>query len=278
MKNSIDVVLVISDIHGGCQLALCPINGVRLDGGGFYKPNKLQRKIHYWWEEFLTEWVPEETKGKKFNLVFNGDLFEGRHHGSITQFTQNLSDQANVAYELCAPVVEKAENLYMLRGTESHTGKSAEQEEQLAEKLGAKPNTLGQYARDELWLKIGKALGHFTHHIGTSGSEYYQSTAPLKELITAYSTAGKMGKVDPNVVCRSHRHSFCEVRLAGKYDYDCTFCTPAWQLQTPYAYRSATVRNTPPQLGGSIIMFDQKKNSVYTKHFVKYLERPRIEG
>ena len=38
-------VVVVSDIHCGCRLGLCPKEGVALDDGGLYMPSRIQKKV-----------------------------------------------------------------------------------------------------------------------------------------------------------------------------------------------------------------------------------------
>src|SRR5260370_29961508 len=42
------------------------------------------------------------------------------------------------------------------------------------------PTPDGQHARWELWKQVGKGLVHFSHHIGTTGTNHYESTAVHK--------------------------------------------------------------------------------------------------
>ena len=51
-------LVVISDLHSGCRVALCP-KSVQLDDGGRYTPSKIQSKMLVFWHEFWDEWVPE---------------------------------------------------------------------------------------------------------------------------------------------------------------------------------------------------------------------------
>ncbi len=99
-REKINNLVIVSDLHCGCQMGLCPRGGVRLDGGGVYKPSKLQRIVWGWWEEFWGEWIPSVVKGEPYAVCINGDAIEGRHHQATTQITQNLADQAGIAYRL----------------------------------------------------------------------------------------------------------------------------------------------------------------------------------
>ncbi len=273
-------IIVVSDTHCGCRLGLCPPGGVSLDDGGTYFPSPLQRKVWFMWREFWDEWVPRVTKGEPWDFVFNGDAIDGVHHGSTTQISHNLGDQRGIALAcLRDPVAAcKASGglYYHIRGTEAHVGKSAADEEGLAKDLGAVPNEEGQYARWELWKRIGKGKGHlchFLHHIGSTGSSAYESTAVHKELVEAFVEAGRWGDEPPQVIVRSHRHRHYEVRFAVGAGYGISTVTPAWQLKTPFVYRIPGARMAQPQMGGVLIRAGDEE--LHSRFFVKRLERPK---
>jgi hypothetical protein len=267
-------IVAVSDLHGGCQFGLCPIKGIRLDGGGYYVPSVPQKKVKQWFDIFWHEHVPILTRGEKFAVCVNGDVLDGRHHKSVTQVSQNLSDQRNIALELLYPIVEMCatdENgnrlFYMTRGTEAHVGSSAESEEILAESLGAIPDEHGNHARNDLWLRIGGENGcliHFAHHIGTTGTTHYESSAVNKELIEEFNEACRWNYQAPDVVIRSHRHRHIKVELDTHRGYGISEVTPGWQLKTPFAYRVSGGRIASPQFGGVVVR--QGDEEFYTRH------------
>jgi len=266
-------IIVISDIHCGCGLALCPPK-IKLDSGSTVKYSKLQEKIWWMWKSFWNEWVPMVTKGDPYIVVFNGDAIDGCHHNAKTQITQNLADQIKIAYEILAPVRENAERYFHLRGTESHVGQSGEFEEELADRLEAEPDELGNYARWELWMQMKKARIHFSHHIGSTGSSAYESTAVFKEMVEAFNEAGRWDERPPDIVVRSHRHRQFETRIATNNGYGISLVTPAWQLKTPLVHRIPQGRASTPQVGGYLIRAGTD-DSVFTRFKVWKVERPK---
>jgi hypothetical protein len=267
-------LVVIADLHAGCRLGLCPSGPINLDDGGTYTPSRAQAVTWEWWNEFWNDWVPDVTRGEPFAVVVNGDAVDGRHHGAVTQISQNLSDQARIAKMILAPVRDRAAGgFYMIRGTEAHVGPSAENEENLARELGAIPNEEGQYSRHEAWFRLrDKYLVHCAHHIGTTGSMHYESTAPMKELTEAYIESARWNNEPPDVVVRSHRHRVIEDRALTYKGFATVCVTPGWQLKTPFAYRIAGARQALPQIGGTLVRAGDE--DCYTRHFVKTLARP----
>jgi len=266
-------IIVVSDLHCGCRLGLCPPS-VKLDGGGTYHASPLQRKLYKHWLYFWDRWVPEVTKGEPFAVVVNGDSMDGIHHNSVTQISHNITDQQRIAYDMLSPVVDECHGqLYMIRGTEAHVGKSGQNEEALAEMLDAIPDDSGNYARWDLWAEVGAGLVHFTHHIGTTGRTHYESSAVMAELGEAYAEAGRWQNRAPNVVVRSHRHRHIEVRVPTSAGYGISFVTAGWQLQTPFVWRMPGGRSSLPQIGGSLIR--QGDHELYTRHWVKDIGRSK---
>jgi hypothetical protein len=276
--DGISHVIVVSDIHAGCQYGLCPPGGITLDGGGHYDPSALQLKVWEWWREYWDSWVPKVTRGKRWALVLNGDTTDGRHHNSTTQISQNLADQKHLAEEILFPITEKASALFMLRGTDAHVGQSGENEEMLAESLKAKQDEVGNYSRNEMWMMIRGGNGclvHFAHTIGTTGSMHYESTAPMKELSEAFSEAGRWNDRRPDVIVRSHRHRSIKIEVPTDETYGIAIITPGWQLKTPFVYKIAGGRMSTPQFGGILICKGDEEH--YTRSFVRSIKRSATE-
>lgn len=248
---------MISDTHCGCRVALAGKDPLPLDGGGQYLPSAFQLKMWAWWREFWDEWIPIATHGEPYDLVHNGDAIDGSHHGSTTQISHNIEDQIRIAEAVLGPEVAKCLKLggtyYHIRGTEAHVGQSGEYEERLARNLGAKPNADGQYARFDLWKRVGVALVHLMHHIGTTSSAAHESSAVNAELTAEFVEAARWNREPPDYVVRSHRHRSIGVEMNCAKGYAAAIVTPAWQGKTPYVWKIPGARISEPQLGGIVI-------------------------
>ena len=272
-------LVVISDLHAGNQVGLCPPQGVTLDSGGGYTPNRIQQVMWGHWQEFWNEWVPLAGKGEPFTVVVNGDAIDGRHHKATDLVSGNLADQGKIAYEILAPVAELADGrFYMIRGTEAHAGIAGEAEEALAMRLGAvRDDETGTHSRFELWGRLGPVadapLVHCLHHIGTTGRTHYESSAPMGELGELYTEAGRWGDDPPDVIVRSHRHRMIEIRVPSKRGYAIVCTTPGWQGKTPFTFKIAGGRVSTPQFGGTLIR--RGDVDLYTRHKVWRLPRTR---
>lgn len=256
-KRPINNLVIVSDTHCGCKLALCPPE-VKLDDGGTYLPSPLQRKLHAMWLEFW-DWAKEATHGEPFAVVHNGDAIDGVHHNSTTQISHNLEDQSEAAYQLLKPIVDACEGRYYhIRGTEAHVGKSGIEEERLAKRLGAIPNAEGQYARYDLWKEVGKGLVHCIHHVGSTGSQAYEATAVHKELTEMFIEAARWGRNKPDIIVRSHRHRCIKITIPTDRVVGQAVVTPCWQGKTPFAWKIPGARVATPQFGGVLIRWSEE--------------------
>lgn len=273
-------LIVISDTHAGCRMALHPLLPSRLDGGGQYVPSDFQHGMWKWWREFWDEWVPSVTRREPFDLVHNGDAIEGVHHRSTTQISHNLEDQQRIAEACLRREVERCQKrggtYYHIRGTEAHVGQSGEFEERLARNLGAKANKEGQHARFDLWKRVGdKCLVNLLHHIGTTGSAAHEASAVNAELAATYNEAGRWRREPPDYVVRSHRHRFIAVDVSSAKGYAAAIVTPAWQGKTPFTWKIPGARISEPQIGG--ILIRQGDEEHYYRRFVRGFDRSAEE-
>ena len=274
-KEKLRSVIVISDTHFGSQSGLFPLDKIRLDEGGWYMPSPLQKKVGECWEYFW-DWVPKVCHNEPYALVINGDVLDGNHHNATDGISVNLSDQARIAYEVMAPITKKLPGrFYVVRGTEAHSGKSAQEEERLAMMLGAVPNEYGQYARNDLWLEIGgKSLVHFLHHIGTASSNSAEVAAVGRELVEEFCEAGRWGLKPPAVCVRSHRHKHVQVEMPTAEGSGISLVTAGWQLKTGFVYKTTGGRMALPQIGGHLIRHDD--DGLYTRKCVWNMERSAL--
>jgi hypothetical protein len=280
--GQVNNLVVFSDTHCGCRLGLCPPIPITLDDGGTYVASEFQRKMWAWWREFWDEWVPKVTRGEPYDLVHNGDAIDGVHHRSTHQISHNYQDQLRIAEIALRPEIEKCRMLggtyYHIRGTEAHVGQSGIYEEQLAQRLGAKPNDQGQHARWDLWKRVGWAGGplvHLLHHVGTTGSAAHEASAVNAELTAEYVEAARWGRQPPDFIVRSHRHRSIAVDLNSARGYAAAIVTPAWQGRTPFTWKIPGARISEPQVGGIVIRNGDEE--FYYRRWVRSFDRSREE-
>jgi len=275
----INNAVVVSDLHCGCRMGLYPCDtweDLIMDGGATHKPSKFQVEVFAVWKKFWDDWVSEATRKEDYVLVVNGDGVDGRHHNSVTQISQNMSDQKKIAEAVLGPILAKpkCKALYWIRGTEAHVGPSAEHEEDLAKSLGAIKNEEGQHSSYTMYLRLGGEKGcliHFAHHIAGTGRTHYESSAVMGEIGDMYVEAGRWGNSAVDILVRSHRHRYIEVRVPSRHGYTIGCVTPGFQGPTPFSRKIAGGRQSEPQVGGIVIR--QGDMDSYTRSFVVGMPR-----
>ena len=244
-------IVVVSDLHAGSSVALCP-PAIELDDGGVYQYSSYQSELYGWWAEFWESWVPRATSGEPYAVVINGDIIDGAHHNTSTLVSSNIADQARLAKTLLRPVREKTSRLFIVRGTEAHAGESGREEERIAEELDCVgPRDAVTASHWELQLLLNEHLIDFSHHIGVTGSSAFESSALCRELTNLFTESGQWNKPPPYMAVRSHRHRYCQVTLPADFGETTCIVTPAWQLHTPFCRRLSNPR--VPQIGGICI-------------------------
>lgn len=242
-------IICVSDLHVGSTAGLCPPGGIRLDGGNRHIPNKFQMGIWRFWRHFWGTWVPQVTADAKVQaIVINGDAIEGLHHNITGVVSTSKEDQRAAAEEILEPLKAISKRIFLVRGTEAHGGGMGEDEEELGRSLKTVRNEVGDYTWWQVWLELGKHTFQFAHHIETTSSAAYESSAPMREMITGLVEAAQWGRPMPDVFVRSHRHRFIEIPLPTIAGRIRIVITPAWQLRTPNVEKRDRMRM--PHIGG----------------------------
>lgn len=271
-------LVCIGDTHIGCMLGLMSPSGAATDEGNHVLPSPTQRKVWEWWQEFWNVAVPEMTTGEPYMVCHMGDAIDGSHHGSVHQWTHNLGTQSRYAEALLKPIVDRCEGRYYhLRGTEAHVSASSAEDERLAKNLGAVPNAEGQHARYELWKKVGPAVVHLAHHVGTAGSQAYESSAVMRELTESYIEAAKWGHAPPDCIVRGHRHRYIKISIPTHRVEGQAVVTPGWQLKTPFSHKIAGARVSMPQFGGVVLHWSERHQELFVRSKVFSLARGEAE-
>jgi hypothetical protein len=260
-------IVAISDLHIGSHSGLCPASGYALDNGAVQTPSLLQQYVWRCWTHFWDSWVKEATRGiaaKNISVVVNGDAIDGNHHQAV-DLVPNLEVQERAAVNILRPIVNKYRT-FMVRGTEAHGGKSDQNTESIARQLGCETDEQGCHSVYQLWLDVEGVVFQFAHHIGTTSSAAYETSAPMRELVAGMVEAAQWDQKLPDVFVRSHRHRYIPVSIPRSGDRDIQLIiTPAWQLRTPHVERIDRMRL--PHIGGVVFIIEdeicQVKKKIY---------------
>lgn len=270
MKPRRSAIICVSDLHVASTFGICPPKGMRLDGGGHYEASKFQQGLLKAWDHFWNEFVPYTTKGYRIAAIeINGDVVEGIHHNRTGIIGTTWTEMENAAVELLEPLRKLGDNLFCIRGSEAHAAPMAESEERIAKRLGATPTETGEFSHWQARIQPegSHTLFHFAHHIGTTSSAAYETSAPMREMIAAFVEAAQWEQGLPDIVVRSHRHRFTLVPLPGTRDgiYRRRYAviTPGWQLRTPHVERIDRLRI--PHIGGVVFLVEDGECKICEK-------------
>lgn len=256
-------IVAVSDLHIGSHAGLCPKDGIHLDSGAQQAPSKYQSYLAECWEHFWGEFVREKTRGcREVSVVINGDCIDGNHHQAV-DLVSNIETQEAAAVQILRPIAKKYRT-FMVRGTEAHGGKSDQNTESVARQIGCQVDSSGAYSVYQLWLEAGGVVFQFAHHIGTTSSAAYETSAPMRELVAGMVEAAQWDQRLPDVFVRSHRHRYIPISIPRSDERDIQLIvTPGWQLRTPFVERIDRMRL--PHIGGVVFIVEDGKCQVIKK-------------
>lgn len=262
------IIAVVSDLHVGSTVALCPPGGVGLDDGGVYKPSRAQEGLGEWWADYwkLVDTIRKgasKTKQKTpLITVVNGDLVDGNHHGTTQIFSASTEAMEAAAVDLLKPIRAKSDNFFVVRGTPAHVKQGAQSEEAIARALGADKHPKGSNSFYRLILTVGGRKFDFAHHIGTNSVPWTKGTNIRAEILRVIQECASRGIKAPDYVIRSHAHAFADTGLNfGTRG----LVTPAWQLTTEFAHKVA--RPLTSDVGGFIFIVSNGAADVIVKRY-----------
>lgn len=257
------IVVVASDLHTGSTVGLSPPY-VQLDDGGTHKASKLQR---WFWRNWLDTWAfyKELKEKEQLPLVFvlNGDAADGDHHDTPQVITRNKATQLRIAVKTLEPTFDVVDKFFIMRGTESHVGKSAWIEEILAEDIGAEKCSDEMHSWWHLYANFGGVTFDIKHHPEAGSGRPWTAANPANTI--AYMVSSKYaldGKKPPDVAVRAHRHTFMDNGTTYKTR---VFQTPPWQFSTAFVHRIGM--GGDPPVCGSIYFVCRDGRYFYDKKF-----------
>lgn len=239
MTSSPVVIGVVSDCHTNSQLGLCPPEGVALDEGGRYMPNKAQLWTWECWEDYHAK-LQSLRKALKAKLVYvtNGDAFDGDHHGTAQIITRNTENQAFIAERVFSvPKKLKADEYHVVRGTTIHVGEGGASEEALAKYFGIEQDeTTRMRSVWHLRLQVYGREVDLQHHCSVGGLPWTRPGGVARLAFRHMAERFGAGLKPADIIIRSHVHVH-----GDSYGMHQTraIITPAWQLKTSHGHKVA---------------------------------------
>ena len=237
---TVTLVAIAGDLHINATTALC-VPRFMLDDGGEYVASKPQRWIWRKWLEFWQE-IGErrDSTGARLVVILNGETADNNKHSDVQLVTRNPADMVRLAAVCLEPVtnlLRDGDALFVLRGTEAHTGDASHLDEIVAQDLGAKaerPDGPASWA--QLRAEFGGVRFDVAHHPPGGGGRrpWTRSSFAATLAAMAFFEAAERGVKAPHLLVRGHVH-----RPGDSYDaYPVrALILPSWKLQDAYAYR-----------------------------------------
>ena len=254
---------MVSDLHCGSTLGLCPPQGIQLDDGGWYTPSYYQKALWGEWEGYWSAVKGALRDGDRLYVAILGDWTDGDHHSTAQIVSRNMAaTQHEIALATIQPALDlNPKRFIVIRGTEVHVGGSGSHEEALARALPA--NVIGHPRTGALshWHFQAESEGilmDFAHH-GAVGKLPHTRSNPAKTLaVKIMVAAAKHGTRIPDVVYRAHSHQGSDTYQ----EFPCRVIqTRAWQLSTAYVERIAA--GSLPEIGAIIQINEGGKYSIH---------------
>ena len=229
------IIPVVGDTHIGSTVGLCP-RRVQLDDGGAYEASKSQRWLLDNWIDYWGRVAALKKKSTQVIAVLNGDLCDRNKHGAYQLWTINRATLKTAVLDVLKPMLDVADYVIVVRGTEAHTGDSAELEEWLADDIGAVKDEQAGTASWWYWeATVGGVNIAAAHHPGTNSTRPWTQGGGANRL-AAMAVANYYGQPwQPRLVICSHVHhnedSFDNHPVRAIFNR-------AFSLRTAYDHRS----------------------------------------
>lgn len=256
-------LVVISDLHAGSRLAPIPPN-MRDNYGAVYTQNNAQAWLWDRWREFWGEFVPWVVGKDEWSFVLNGDAVEGVHHNNHHERVDNATNtDGDIARALLEPVLAKAKKKYVVLGTRCHVHDA---EHSLGKALGSEKDEVGQHASQVRYIRLGKHLCRFGHHISGT-ARHDMRAAKVGQMVGQMAmVAGQDGTEFPRCCVWSHRHTHIQVRDESSVGVT----TPPWQLGGWHASKLGIERSV---VGGIVLSVNEYAQTPRVTEYVRHLDR-----
>lgn len=250
-------IAVVSDVHAGSTVALCPPK-ISLDDGGEYVASKAQRWLWACWRDYWrTVERTRDALGAELYAVFNGDLTEGDHHHTTQILSGNPTAQAAVV-DACMkiPLALNPDRLWVIRGTEAHVGPSACFEERIAKGLLKDRRPVVECAETGTashWharLEVQGVRLDIAHHGSIGARAWTRNNVTNNLAADLFYNHCKAGVPYPHLALRAHMHQWADTGTAHPVR---VLQSGAFQLKTAFTHRIDT-RGKLAEIGGYLIV------------------------
>jgi hypothetical protein len=268
-KDKPIIVAVSSDHHAGSTVGLCP-PVVKLPDGDSRRNSVAQRWL---WRNWNGNYIPRvkllAAKYKtKYIAILNGDAIEGNPHRTTQVVSRNETVQMRIAEEVLSPLLQKAEQVYFIRGTPAHVGKQARLEEKVAENWTNTVKDGANFTRWHLSLDVNGTLFDIGHKGSIGRLPWTRPNSVNKIAGATIIEAHQRSKKCPNVVLRAHWHQYAD--SGDNFRKIRVIAMPAWQLITGYV--NTISPGALADIGG--LIFTCWPDKTYDLEVVRFFPKP----
>lgn len=263
-----DTIFCVSDLHINSTVGLLGPGRIKLPDGNTI----VQSDAQAWtWSKFES-FLDSPVRGRLVTFI-NGEIADNNYHRTTQLHTTDPASIIELALATIEPLVRKSEVIIVTRGSEAHAGIGSHLDEIIAKEIGAEK--LGTDSHAHWWANptIGGVKFDIAHHPRFGQGSYHTSHNTAGKLaadMIMYSA--KFGGLTPDVMIRSHNHTFSDSGL--NYPVR-AFVTPPWQLSTHFSHRLGYGGKLLP-VGGMVFYCNNGKYNVQPKLYMpeksKYVE------
>lgn len=251
-KHRRAVVALTADQHINSTVGLLT-GPVALDDGGTYMPSKTQIFLARNWRSFWAD-VESIAGNDPIYAVFAGDLGDRGVNGSTQVVTKNETTIIGMCIGIVEPVAQIADYVFIIRGTEAHTGQSASIEEAVARDIKNCehcPDT-GAATWFSLVADWGGAKFDGAHHFSMGSLPWTEHNAANKLASETIMRYAELHEPLPAFVYRAHCHGFADSGENFRSYGIRAVNLPAWTTRSTHGHKVAP-GNRLADIGGVIV-------------------------
>jgi hypothetical protein len=255
-------ILVVGDTHINGTTALISPEAILNEEGGVIPLSHAQVEL---WNAWIDLGNSVNEPDVPLYIICMGDMVEVDYKDRSKQlFTREQNLIVENAINTLEPLLEKAERVYWLAGTEAHVGGLAE-----VEKMVAK-NFTNSYCEGDKFVfqRLRKVIGGYrfdlAHHVNMGGVPWTEKNAAntlAAKLIFEYA---EWGEELPHYAYRGHVH---RVSDSGMNYPVRVITTPCWQFPTVFIHRLGQ-GGRKPHIGG--ILHKIRDGKSCEPEFIRY--------
>lgn len=250
------LVVWAGDLQTGNKNALCPPN-IQLDNGDGYIMTKTQRAL---WTAWTDAWENIKNRRRDVVTIFGGEILDidakGRHDEVITRNPESLK---RIGVDIIAPALDITKTVIVLRGTEAHTGKSANLDEAMAADITGvdviKNEETGTFSHWYLRQNIAGYNFDLAHHVSMGTRPWTEKNAAnalAAQLIFNYA---EWKEPMPDFALRGHVHRVSDSGL--NFPIRAITC-PCWTFADVFIHRIGA-GDRQPQIGLMVIDLETRE-------------------